>query len=150
MAYRAPAGTNQHRNKQTNKPQRQTNKQLFRVCTVHDSSCPADASPDNFSISDGSSFPTLLYTVAPTLLNNVASTLPLCCSAALLYTVEPCCLHYPTQCCWINILLVHGDWWIHTQWCTLKGHFTNQCLCRSSINSVLCSSIHASPDSAAL
>ena len=71
---------------------------------------------------------------------------PLCHSAALLYTVEPCCLHYPTQCCWINILLVHGDWWIHTQWCTLKGHFTNQCLCRSSINSVLCSSIHASPD----
>ena len=133
--------TNTETNKQTNHKNKQTNSCLgYALCTT------AAVQQMHRQIT----FQFQMDPRSPTLLNNVASSLPLCCSAALLYTVEPCCLHYPTQCCWINILLVHGDWWIHTQWCTLKGHFTNQCLCRSSINSVLCSSIHASPDSAAL
>ena len=77
------------RNTTQHKENCETSKQtIVRVCTVHDSSCPADAWPDNFSISDGSSLPLLCYSAEQWIL-----TL-LCCGSPLYYSavLDPCTL----------------------------------------------------------
>ena len=77
------------RNTTKHKENCETSKQtIVRVCTVHDSSCPADAWPDNFSISDGSSLPLLCNSAERWIL-----TL-LCCGSPLYYSavLDPCTL----------------------------------------------------------
>ena len=98
--------TNTETNKQTNHKNKQTNSCLgYALCTT--AAVQQMHRQITFQFQMDPRSPTLLYTVAPTLLNNVASSLPLCCSAVHCRTMLPT-LSYSM------LLNQHsvGPWWL--------------------------------------